>query len=88
MTRTRITWGCDYDTREDATPIIADAYRLVPRDLSRRALGGGLYALVARRKPGYRNIHHFTMTLYNNDAGKDLSIVSAQIFYVFCGRTR
>jgi len=87
-TRTRITWGCDYGTREDASPIIADAYRLVPRDLSRRALGGGLYARVARRKPGYHNIHHFTMTLYNDDVGKDLSIVSAQIFYVFCGRTR
>ena len=27
-TRTRITWGCDYGTREDASPIIADAYRL------------------------------------------------------------
>ncbi len=87
-TRTRITWGCDYGTREDASPIIADAYRLVPRDLSRRALGGGLYARVARRKPGYHNIHHFTMTLSNDDVGKDLSIVSAQIFYVFCGRTR
>lgn len=88
VTRTRITWGCDYGAREDATPIIADAYRLVPRDLSRRALGGGLYAKVARRKPGYHNIHHFTMTLSNDDVGKDLSIVSAQIFYVFCGRTR
>ena len=87
-TRTRITWGCDYGSREDASPIIADSYRLVPRDLSRRALGGGLYARVARRKPGYHNIHHFTMTLYNDDVGKDLSIVSAQIFYVFCGRTR
>lgn len=86
--RTRITWGCDYGTREDASPIIADAYRLVPRDLSRRVLGGGLYARVARRKPGYHNIHHFTMTLFNDDVGKDLSIVSAQIFYVFCGRTR
>lgn len=86
--RTRITWGCDYGTREDASPILADAYRLVPRDLSRRVLGGGLYARVARRKPGYHNIHHFTMTLFNDDVGKDLSIVSAQIFYVFCGRTR
>lgn len=87
-THTRITWGCDYGTREDATPIITDAYQLVPRDLRRRALGAGLYAGVSRRKPGYHNIHHFTMTLANNEPGKDLTIVSAQIFYIFCGRTR
>ena len=88
QTRTHITWGCDYGTREDKTPIEAGAYQLSPRDLSRRDLSGRPYALVARRKPGYHNIHHFSMKLYNNDAGKDLSVVSAQIFYTFRGRER
>ena len=88
QTRTHITWGCDYGTREDKTPIEAGAYQLSPRDLARRDLSGRPYALVARRKPGYHNIHHFSMKLYNNDAGKDLSVVSAQIFYTFRGRER
>lgn len=85
---TIITWGCDYGERVDATPIVSEMYALIPRDLSCRNLAVKQYAFVARRKPGYHNIRHFTMKLTNNKPGDDLSVVSAQIFYTFQGRER
>lgn len=87
-TDTTITWVCDYGERVDATPIVSEIYSLAPRDLSRRNLAVKRYAFVARRKPGYRNIRHFSMKLTNNKPGDDLSVVSAQIFYTFQGRER
>lgn len=85
---TRLEYMCDYGSRIDPTPLQTRTWRLVPRDLTFRDLACAPFAFVARRKPGYHNIRHLQIKLYNNEAGADLSIVSAQIFYTFRGRQR
>ena len=83
-----IRYDTDYETRYDYTPIRAYSWKLVPRNLGHRGLGVSKYAHVARRRPGCRHVRHFSMTFSNSDAGCDLAIVSAQIFYNFQGRER
>lgn len=85
---TEIEWRCDWAKRVDMTPLTGSTYSLVPRDLSYRDLSCKPYPLVARRKPGWHNVHHFSLRLYNNQVGEDLSVGSIQIFYNFRGRTR
>lgn len=85
---TQVTYMCDYGNRTDPTSLRSYAWTLVPRDLSFRDLSSIPFASVFRRKPGYHNIRHLKMKLYNNETGTDLSIVSAQIFYEFRGRQR
>lgn len=87
-TNTRVTYTCDYSQRVDPTNLVSTTWRLVPRNLEFRDLSVRPYSAVFRRKPGYRNIRHLGVQLYNNEAGKDLSLVSAQIFYTFRGRQR
>lgn len=84
----RLTYMTDYETREDKTELNGLSWHLVPRDLSFRNLEGSGFAYVFRRKPHCRRIRYFTMRLENNDVLMDMSIVSAQIFYVFHGRQR
>ena len=83
-----IRWSCDYMDAEDPTRIVNWSNALAPRNLAHRSLNVRRYAGVATRKPGLRRIRHFTMRLSNNQAGEDLSIISAQIFYKFQGRDR
>lgn len=83
-----IEWRCDWAKRTDQTPLVGYSYSLVPRDLSYRDLTCTPYPLVARRKPGWHNVHHFSLQLYNNRVGEDLSVGGIQIFYSFRGRTR
>jgi len=83
-----ILYSTDYEDRHDLTPIKAYNWSLIPRDLAYRYLGVRRFATVARRKPMCRHIRHFAMTLRNNTAGTDMSVVSAQIFYRFQGRDR
>ena len=83
-----ILYSTDYEDRYDLTPIRAYSWRLWPRNLAYRYLGVRRFATVARRRPGCRHIRHFTMTLSNNSAGADMSVVSAQIIYRFQGRDR
>ena len=83
-----IRYDSDYETRFDLTPISAFSWRLSPRNLGYRCLSSEKYAHTVRRKPGCRHVQHFSMTFSNNEAGCDLSIVSAQIFYKFQGRER
>lgn len=85
---TRIEYSCDYGSRIDPTPLVSRSYRLSPRDLSFRCLASNAFAYVARRKPGYHNIRHLRVKLYNDEAGKDLSLIAAQIFYTFRARQR
>lgn len=83
-----IEYRTDYENRFDLTPIKSYSWTLVPRDLSVRFLGVLKYGHVERRRPFCRHVRHFTVELSNNDAGADLSVVSAQIFYNFQGRQR
>jgi hypothetical protein len=85
---TQLEYMCDYGHRIDPTPLRTSTWCLVPRDLTFRDLASAPFAFVARRKPGYHNIRHLQIKLYNNEVGADLSIVSAQIFYTFRGRQR
>ena len=47
-----------------------------------------LFALTAVRRPGSRHVRHFTMTLENHEAFRDMSLVGAQIYYNYQGRDR
>lgn len=83
-----VKYDTDYETRYDHTPIRTYSWRLAPRNLAHRCLDVPKYAFVAKRKPGCRHVRHFALTLSNDTAGEDLSVVSMQIFYRFQGRER
>lgn len=83
-----LLYSCDYIDRKELVPCQTRAWHLVPRNLTFRSLEVRRYAIVFRRKPGFKHIKHFTMTLENNGTGEDMSIVSAQVFYNFQGRLR
>lgn len=87
-TNTQIEYTCDYGSRLDLTPLRSGSWRLWPRNLRFRALGTAPFAGAARRKPGYHNIRHLRVKLFNNEAGADLTLVRAQIFYTFRARQR
>ena len=78
----------DYESRDDLTPLMGVSWRLVPRNLEFRNLSGYGFAHVFRRKPHCRRIRYFTMRLENKTPTMDMSIVSAQIYYIFQGRQR
>lgn len=83
-----LTWGTDYETRKDRTPIRSYTWSLLPRNLAFRYLGVMRFATVVRRRPGCRHVRHFFMRLENQTEGTDMSVVSAQIFYKYQGRQR
>lgn len=83
-----ITYETDYGSRRDLTPVACFSWRLFPRDLRRRMLAVRQFAHVAVRKPGCRHVRHFTMRLTNNEAGCDMSLVSAQIVFTVQRRNR
>lgn len=76
---TQITYICDYAQRYDPTNMVVIA---TDED------SGRPFAIPFRRKPGYHNIKHLQTVLYNNEVGKDLSIIDATIFYTLRGRLR
>ena len=88
LSTTKLEYITDYETRKDLTDLATDVWRLYPRDLSKRNLAGCGFANVFCRRPMCRRVRHFTMRLSNNNAGEDMSIVSAQIFYNYQGRQR
>lgn len=87
-----IDWQCDYTTERERNDIITEAgIDLVPRDLSKRDFSVGSasdFAYVARRKPGFKHVKHFSLRLFDETAGNDMALISAQIFYTFQGRLR
>ena len=87
-TRIQLTYETDYGIWKDPTPITSFSWRLAPRNLAYRYLSVRRFATIARRKPGSRHVRHFAMQLDNNEAGMDMSIVSAQIYYRYQGRER
>ena len=87
-TKIAVTWWSDYESRRDRTDIESFCWRLSPRDLTHRYLGVPQFAIAAVRRPGCRHIRHFTMTLENHEAFRDMSLVGAQIYYNYQGRDR
>lgn len=87
-TTASLTYITDYERREDRCDLRAWTWLLCPRNLSFRSLRGRKFAMVFRRKCTCRGIRHFTMRLYNDRVGQDLSVVSAQVFYNYQGRQR
>ena len=87
-----IDWQCDYCTEKERNSIKSDVgISLVPRDLSHRDWSNtlkGNFALVSRRKPGFKHIKHFSMKLQENTKGGDLALISVQIYYNYQGRLR
>lgn len=85
----RIRYITDYEDREDLTDVECHTWSLVPRNLSFRDLSvDAPFAFVAKRKPGCRHIRHFAMVVSCDEAGLDMPIISAQVFYKYEGRER
>ena len=83
-----LSYITDHERRADQSELRAWSWGLVPRNLSFRSLRGRGFASVFRRRCRCRGVRHFTMRLYNNTLGQDLSVVSAQVFYSYQGRQR
>lgn len=83
-----ILYSTDYEERLDRTDIRNYTWKLFPRNLEYRSLGVPRYAHVEKRKPGCRHIRHFTMRMENNQNGRDMALVYAQVFYRFTGKER
>ena len=84
----KLTYQCDYGDWHELMNIRTMNWKLVPRDLSFRSLQVKRYDAPAKRKPGLKHVHHFGLRLENNDPGKDLTVVSAQIYWRFSGKMR
>ena len=78
----------DHGQRDDPVELRAWSWLLSPRNLRFRALNGRSFALIFRRRCDCKGLRHFSMRLYNNQVGQDLSVVSAQVFYNEQGRQR
>ncbi len=85
---TAVVYTCDEKRRQDPTNLVSGSWRIWPRDLTRRSLGCQSFERTFRRHPGFHNIRHLSIRMYNNEAGMDLSLVSAQILYTLRGRVR
>ncbi|MBR3569282.1 MAG: hypothetical protein IKN96_00565 [Oscillibacter sp.] len=86
---TEIIYETDYESRQDRANLAAAGYdRLSERDLEVRDLSVPRHAATFRRAPNCKHVRHFSMRLENNEAGKDLSVFSAEIQYRFVGRDK
>ena len=72
-----LSYGAESDLRQDLTPLDCSA-AATPND----------FAAVFRRRPGCKRVKHFSMKLENSIAGKDLSIISAEVLFNYQGRLR
>lgn len=86
--RMHITYTTDCETRRDLTEALFAFHRFLPRNLAVRSLAPKTYSTTIRRKPGCRHVRYFSMTIESAEAGMDMSLVSAQIFYRKQGRDR
>lgn len=84
----RLWYLTDWEQRQELTPIRCLSWRLWPRNLAFRYLGVRRFAHVAVRRPNCRNVRHFALRLENKEAGCDMSIVSAEIYYTRQSRER
>ena len=83
-----ITYTTDCETRSDLTDARYLFHVFSPRNLHARCLARKTFAATMHRKPGCRHVRYFSMTIEGADAGLDMSLVSAQIFYKKQGRDR
>ena len=84
----RVTYTTDCETRQDLTDVRYLYHMLSPRNLHARCLSRKTFATTVRRKPGCRHVRYFSITIDSAEAGMDMSLVSAQIFYKKQGRDR
>lgn len=85
---TRLIYETENGSREDGVPIRVTAGGIAPRDLSGRDLSVETSAVTAVRKPLCRRVGRFSLTLYNDAAGQDLTVLSLRISYRSGGRLR
>ena len=86
---TEISYETDDETRRDRVSLPVEGYdRLSERDLTERDLSVPRYSAVFVRKPMCKHIRHFALTLENNAAGQDLSILSATVYYQAVGKDK
>lgn len=83
-----IRYRTDYEERDDLTLVDLRGLTLVPRDLSQRILRVIKFAAIGIRTPRCFHIRHFSMTLYNDVANTDISLIGAQIVYRYSRRDR
>jgi len=83
-----LSYKTDYEERTDRTVLNAVSWRLVPRDLSQRALRSAPFAKTFVRKPMCWHVRHFQMTMTNDIKDAGMSIMSAQIFYRYAKEDR
>ena len=85
---TRLIYETENGSREDGVPLRVTAGGIAPRDLSERDLSVETSAVTAVRKPLCRRVGRFSLTLYNDAAGQDLTVLSLRISYRSGGRLR
>ncbi len=71
----------DYGVRTEPVPLRAYSWRLSPRNMNYRMLDSLGWSRSFVRRPACRHVRHFAMRLYNNEAGQDLTLLSARIFF-------
>lgn len=84
----RIKYITDYEDRYDLTNIPVWTWSLVPWDLDNWDISVVKFAVVVRRNPMCRHIRHFALRLENDTLNQDMSVISAQMQYVYVGRQR
>lgn len=85
---TRLIYETENGSREDGVPLRVTAGGIAPRDLSERDLSVETSSVTAVRKPLCRRVGRFSLTLYNDAAGQDLTVLSLRISYRSGGRLR
>ena len=77
----RLDYISDYGRRTEPVPLRAYSWRLSPRNMNYRMLDSLGWSHSFVRMPACRHVRHFAMRMYNNEAGQDLTLLSARIFF-------
>jgi len=77
----RLDYISDYGVRTEPVPLRAYSWRLAPRNMNYRMLDSLGWSRSSVRRPACRHVRNFAMRLYNNEAGQDLTLLSARIFF-------
>lgn len=85
---TRLIYKTENGEREDPVPIRVTAAGLTSRDLTERDLSVQQECQIAMRRPLCRRVGRFSLTLYNNAPGQDLTLLCAQVICRAGGRRR
>lgn len=77
----RLDYISDYGERTEPVPLRAYSWRLAPRNMNYRMMDAHGWSRSFVRMPACRHVRHFAMCMYNNEAGQDLTLLSARIFF-------